>query len=171
MSETTPLRKGLGTTFGEKRQNGSWAVKVELFQIEKVLMMSASFGVFIFKNPHFLQVLNWEKLLKNALLTKHKKKQAIFRKEWEFMRTGLKKSQKTTDCATIKFRRGSGCPFQRAALMGSYPQITGQRPLHLVEPTDIFARSIRESVIVGYTLWKRCVTKMKGSDKNVKTEL
>ena len=73
MSETTPLKKGLGTTFGEKRQNGSWAVKVELFQIEKVLMMSASFGVFLFKNSHFLQVLSWGKLLKNALLTKTKK--------------------------------------------------------------------------------------------------
>ena len=69
-SETTPLKKGLGTTFGEKRQNGSWTVKVELFQIEKVLTMSASFGVFLLKNPYFLQVLNWGKLLKNALLTK-----------------------------------------------------------------------------------------------------
>ena len=67
-SETTPLKKGLGTTFGEKRQNGSWTVKVELFQIEKGFTMSASFGVFLFKNSHFLQVLSWGKLLKNALL-------------------------------------------------------------------------------------------------------
>ena len=69
-SETTPLKKGLGTTFGEKRQNGSWTVKVELFQIEKVLTMSASFGVFLLKNPYFLQVLNWGKSVKNALLAK-----------------------------------------------------------------------------------------------------
>ena len=54
MSETTPLKKGLGTTFGEKRQNGSWAVKVELFQIEKGFTMSASFGVFLLKNPYIL---------------------------------------------------------------------------------------------------------------------
>ena len=69
-SKATPLTKGLGTTFGEKRQNGSWTVKVELFQIEKGFTISASFGAFLLKNPYFLQVLNWEKLLKNALLTK-----------------------------------------------------------------------------------------------------
>ena len=70
MSETTPLKKGLGTTFGEKRQNGSWTVKVELFQIEKGFTIFASFGVFLLKNPYFLQVLNWGKSVKNALLTK-----------------------------------------------------------------------------------------------------
>ena len=59
--------------------------------------MSASFGVFLLKNPYFLQVLNCEKSLKNALLKKHKKNQANFWKEREMMKTGLKKSQKTTE--------------------------------------------------------------------------
>ena len=27
-----------------------------------------------------------------------------------------------------KFRRGAGCPFQRAALLGRQPQLPGQRP-------------------------------------------
>ena len=30
------------------------------------------------------------------------------------------------------FRRGAGCPFQRAALLGSCPQATGQSPFHPV---------------------------------------
>ena len=54
-------------------------------------------GVFLFKNPHFLQVLNWGKLAKNALFTKTTKNQAIFIKEWKVVKTGLKKSQKTTE--------------------------------------------------------------------------
>ena len=60
-------------------------------------MMSASFGVFMLKSPYFLQVLNRGKSLKNALLTKIIKNQAIFRKECEIVKTGLKKSQKTTE--------------------------------------------------------------------------
>ena len=40
--------------------------------------MSASFGVFLLKIPYFSQVLNCEKSVKNALLTKDKKNQAIF---------------------------------------------------------------------------------------------
>ena len=59
--------------------------------------MSASFGVFLLKNPYFLQVLNWGKSVKNPLLTKTTKNQAIFRKECEIVKTGLKKSQKTTE--------------------------------------------------------------------------
>ena len=30
-----------------------------------------------------------------------------------------------------KFRRGAGCPFQRAALLGRQPQLPGQRPSRL----------------------------------------
>ena len=30
------------------------------------------------------------------------------------------------------FRRGAGCPFQRAALLGSCPQAAGQSPIHPV---------------------------------------
>ena len=59
--------------------------------------MSASFGVFLLKIPYFSQVLNCEKSVKNALLTKTRKNQAIFRKEYEIVKTGLKKSQKTTE--------------------------------------------------------------------------
>ena len=59
--------------------------------------MSASFGVFLLKIPYFSQVLNCEKSVKNALLTKDKKNQAIFCKEREVKKTGLKKSQKTTE--------------------------------------------------------------------------
>ena len=71
--------------------------KSVLFRTEKVLTMCASFGVFLLKNPYFLQVLNYEKSVKNALLTKVKKNQANFWKEREMMKTGLKKSQKTTE--------------------------------------------------------------------------
>ena len=59
--------------------------------------MSASFGAFLSQNPYFSQVLNCEKTVKNALLTKHKKNQVNFEKERELMKTGLKKSQKTTE--------------------------------------------------------------------------
>ena len=36
-------------------------------------------------------------MVKNALLTKTTKKQAIFRKECEIVKIGLKKAQKTTE--------------------------------------------------------------------------
>ena len=46
-----------------------------------------------------------------------------------------------------KVRRGSGCPFQRAALMGCYPQITGQRPHSLSESplTSLHGVSVKVS--------------------------
>ena len=47
----------------------------------------------------------------------------------------------------IRVERQNGLRF-----VGSYPQITGQCPITLGEPTDIFAQ--RESVIVGYALSK-----------------
>ena len=59
--------------------------------------MSALFGVFLSDNPYFTQVLNCAKSVKNALLTKVKKKQADFWKERENMKTGLKKPQKITE--------------------------------------------------------------------------
>ena len=59
--------------------------------------MSASFGVFLSQKLCFSQVLNCEKSVKNALLAKTTKNQAIFRKECEIVKTGLKKSQKTTE--------------------------------------------------------------------------
>ena len=59
--------------------------------------MSASFEAFLLENLYFLQVLNCEKSVQNAYLAKTKKKQAIFRKERDVMKTGLKKSQKTTE--------------------------------------------------------------------------
>ena len=89
--------KGVRNDIWAERQNGSWTVKVELFQIEKGFTMSASFGVFLFKSLYFLRVLNWKKSVKNALLTKTTKNQVVFRKECEIVKTGLKKSQKTTE--------------------------------------------------------------------------
>ena len=59
--------------------------------------MSASFEAFLLENLYFLQVLNCENSVKNVPLAKAKKKQAIFRKERDVMKTGLKKSQKTTE--------------------------------------------------------------------------
>lgn len=59
--------------------------------------MSASFEAFLLENLYLLQVISCEKSVKNAPLTKTKKKQAIFRKERDVMKTGLKKSQKTTE--------------------------------------------------------------------------
>lgn len=59
--------------------------------------MPASFEAFLLENLYFLQVLNCENLVKNAPLAKTKKKQTIFRKERDVMKTGLKKSQKTTE--------------------------------------------------------------------------
>lgn len=59
--------------------------------------MSASFEAFLLENLYFLPVLNCKKYVKNAPLAKAKKKQAIFRKERDVMKTGLKKSQKTTE--------------------------------------------------------------------------
>ena len=46
----------------------------------------------------------------------------------------------------------SGRTAKRIAFCGELSADDGATPLHLVEPTDIFTRSIRESVIVGYTL-------------------
>jgi len=40
--------------------------------------MSASFGAFLSQNPYFSQALNCEKSVKNAPLTKLKKKQVNF---------------------------------------------------------------------------------------------
>lgn len=56
--------------------------------------MSASFEAFLLENLYFLQVLNCENSAKNAPLAKAKK---IFRKVRDVMKTGLKKSQKTTE--------------------------------------------------------------------------
>ena len=43
--------------------------------------------------------------------------------------TVLKTSSPSTQIDTeTKFRRGAGCPFQRAILLGSCSQTTGQRP-------------------------------------------
>ena len=49
------------------------------------------------ENMCFSQVLNCEKSGQNAPFTKAKKKQANFRKERDVMKTGLKRSQKTTE--------------------------------------------------------------------------
>ena len=49
------------------------------------------------ENMCFSQVLNCEKSGQNAPFTKAKKKQANFRKECDVMKTGLQKSQKTTE--------------------------------------------------------------------------
>ena len=59
--------------------------------------MSASFEAFLLENLYFLQVLNCKNSVKNVSLAKAKKKQTIFRKERDVMKTGLKKSQKTTE--------------------------------------------------------------------------
>ncbi|MGM9596984.1 MAG: hypothetical protein ACI3XO_04145 [Eubacteriales bacterium] len=59
--------------------------------------MYASFRGFLSENLNFLQVLNCEKSVQNAYLAKVKKKQVILRKERDVMKTGLKKSQKTTE--------------------------------------------------------------------------
>lgn len=56
------------------------------------------------ENLYFLQVLNCEKSVINAPLAKAKKKQAIFRKERDVMKTGLKKSQKTTEISDSSAR-------------------------------------------------------------------
>ena len=67
--------------------------------------MSASFGVFLMENMCFSQVLNCEESGQNAPFTKAKKKQANFRKERDVMKTGLKKSQKTTEIFFDEARR------------------------------------------------------------------
>lgn len=59
--------------------------------------MYASFEAFLSGKLHFSQVLNCENSVKNVSLAKAKKKQAIFRKERDVIKTGLKKSQKTTE--------------------------------------------------------------------------
>ncbi len=60
-------------------------------------------------------------------------------------------AQRSKFCVAISKQRILGTA-RGTSLLGCYPQITGQRPIPLGEPTDIFARSIRESVIGGYTL-------------------
>ena len=64
-------------------------------------------------------------------------------------------NQNERNDAAVEFRGRNDIRVERQnglRFVGSYPQITGQRPCHLVEPTDIFAQ--RESVIVGYALSK-----------------
>ena len=59
--------------------------------------MSASFGVFLLKILHFSQVLNCEKSVKNALLTKARKNQAIFERSVNLWKQDLKSRKKTTE--------------------------------------------------------------------------
>ena len=59
--------------------------------------MSASFEVVLSGNPHFAQVLNCAKSVKNALLTKATKNKLNFERSVNLMKTGLKKSQKITE--------------------------------------------------------------------------
>ena len=62
----------------EKRQKGSWAVKVGIYPIEKTSTMYASFEAFLSGKLHFLQVLNCENSVKNVSLAKAKKKTSHF---------------------------------------------------------------------------------------------
>lgn len=64
--------------------------------------------------------------------------------------------------ASVKFRRGAGCPFQRAALLGSRPQTAGQSPIPPRRAQGTFDAKCQKCFCVtfaesnkGRRLWRR----------------